>query len=258
MHNIAYSHTVSRPSIYEKYYYRYCLKHVVGIWGGILKGSGIFLEKRFDIFLFAVFSIVVIIFEMISHDVLTMDMIQGILSGNTSIYIILAIAIFLSRKYLMGMQDKNNNLERTLLTLSNELQRIRTEAEWRNDASSQAGSNRFSSTSHVFMGQCSEYTDEYETYWVEFTALFNNRRKKEGRSPTQLYNILSIETGLSASTLASFYRHQKSPRTTSMDKIIAWVEKEGNKKVVSFSDSSSSSSNRSNNGTIFNGGSSAK
>src|SRR4051794_13909208 len=59
-----------------------------------------------------------------------------------------------------------------------------------------AGSNRFSSTSHVSMGQCSEYTDAYDTYWVEFTALFNNRRKKEGRSPTQLYNILSIETGL--------------------------------------------------------------
>ncbi|CAB4438740.1 unnamed protein product [Rhizophagus irregularis] len=98
------------------------------------------------------------------------------------------------------------------------------------------------------MGQCSEYT----TYWVEFMALFNNRRKKEGRSPTQLYNILSIETGLSASTLANFYCHQKSPRTTSMDKIIAYVEKEGNKKVVSFSNSSSSSSNKSNNGTIFN------
>ena len=104
-----------------------------------------------------------------------------------------------------------------------------------------AGSNRFSSTSHVSMGQYSEYTDEYETYWVEFTALFNNRRKKEGRSPTQLYNILSIEIGLSASTLASFYRHQKIPRRTSMDKIIEWVEKEGNKKVVSFSNSSSSS-----------------
>ena len=90
-----------------------------------------------DIFLFAVFSIVVVIFEMLSRGVLTMDMIQGILSGNTSIYLFLAIAIFFSRKYLMGMQDKNNNLERTLLTLSNELQRIRTEAEWRNDASSQ-------------------------------------------------------------------------------------------------------------------------
>ncbi|CAG8648695.1 10222_t:CDS:2, partial [Dentiscutata erythropus] len=114
----------------------------------------------------------------------------------------------------------DNNLEKTILALSNELQRMRTEAEWRNETASQAGSNRFSSTSHVSMGYYSEYTDEYETYWVEFTALFNNRRKKEGRSPTQLFNILSIEIGLSASTLASFYRHQKSPRKTSIDKII--------------------------------------
>ncbi|CAG8496730.1 10658_t:CDS:2 [Gigaspora margarita] len=53
------------------------------------------------------------------------------------------------------------------------------------------------------MGYYSEYTDEYETYWVEFMALFNNRRKKEGCSPTQLYNILSIEIGFSASTLAT-------------------------------------------------------
>ena len=83
-----------------------------------------------------------------------------------------------------------------------------------------ARSNQFSSTSHVSMGQYSEYTDEYETYWVEFTALFNNRRKREARSPTQLYNILSIKIELSASTLASFYHHQKSPRRTSIDKII--------------------------------------
>ena len=33
------------------------------------------------------------------------------------------------------------------------------------------GSNRFSSTSHVSMGQYSEYTDEYETYWVKFIQL---------------------------------------------------------------------------------------
>ncbi|CAG8549778.1 16026_t:CDS:2 [Cetraspora pellucida] len=118
--------------------------------------------------------------------------------------------------------SRDNNLEKIILTLSNELQRMRTEAEWKNDTASQAGSNRFSSTSHVSMGHYSEYTEEYETYWVEFTALFNNRRKKESRSPTQMYNILSIEIGLSASTLASFYRHQKSPRTTSMDKIIEW------------------------------------
>ena len=112
-----------------------------------------------------------------------------------------------------------------------------------------ARSNRFSSTSHVSMGQYSKYMNEYEMYWVEFTALFNNRRKREARSPTQLYNILSIEIGLSASTLASFYRHQKSPRRTSMDKIIEWVEKEGNKKSVSFSDSSSSN-NSSGSGSI--------
>src|ERR1044072_6611592 len=117
-----------------------------------------------------------------------------------------------------------------------------------------AGSNRFSSTSHVSMGQYSEYTDEYETYWVEFTALFNNRKKREARSPTQLYNILSIEIGLSASTLASFYRHQKSPRRTSMDKIIEWVEKEGNKKSVSFSDSSSSNNSSSSGRGSISGG----
>ncbi|CAG8680898.1 43159_t:CDS:2, partial [Gigaspora margarita] len=91
--------------------------------------------------------------------------------------------------------SRDNNLEKTILSLSNELQRMRTEAEWRNDTTFQAGSNRFSSTSHVSMGYYFEYTDEYETYWVEFTALFNNRREKE-------------------------------------DKIIEWVEKEGNKKVV--------------------------
>ncbi|UZO04396.1 uncharacterized protein OCT59_024782 [Rhizophagus irregularis] len=98
---------------------------------------------------------------------------------------------------------------------------MRTEAEWRNDAISQG---------RVY-------------------GSFNNRRKREARSPTQLYNILSIEIGLSASTLASFYRHQKSPRRTSMDKIIEWVEKEGNKKSVSFSDNSSSK-NSSSSGSV--------
>ncbi|GES81249.1 hypothetical protein GLOIN_2v1510815 [Rhizophagus clarus] len=196
-----------------------------------------------DIFLIAVFGITIVFYEMLSRGVLTMEMIQSIFSGNVNIYIIVAIAIIFFRKYLMRSGD--NNLERTVLTLSNELQRMRTEAEWRNDTASQ-GSNRFSSTSHVSMGQYSEYTDEYETYWVD---LFNNRRKREGRSPTQMYNILSIEIGLSASTLASFYRHQKSPRRTSIDKIIEWVEKEGNKKSVSFSDSSSSN-NSSSSGSV--------
>ncbi len=112
-----------------------------------------------------------------------------------------------------------------------------------------AKSNRFSFTSYVFMGQYSEYTDEYETYWVEFIVLFNNKRKREDHSLMQLYNILSIKIGLSISTLASFYWYQKSPRRISIDKIIEWVKKKRNKKSVSFFDSSSSN-NSSNSGSI--------
>ncbi|RGB39140.1 hypothetical protein C1646_690492, partial [Rhizophagus diaphanus] len=85
-----------------------------------------------DIFLITVFSVTIVFYEMLSRDVLTMKMIQSIFSGNINIYIIFAIAIFFFRKYLMGSGD--NNLERTVLTLSNELQRMRTEAEWKNDA----------------------------------------------------------------------------------------------------------------------------
>ena len=57
---------------------------------------------------------------------------------------------------------------------------------------------------------------------MEFTALFNQRRRRERRSHTQLYNVISQEIHLSSATLASFYRHQKTPRTTSLDKIQEW------------------------------------
>ena len=80
-----------------------------------------------DIFLIAVFGITIVFYEMLSRGVLTMEMIQSIFSGNVNIYIIVAIAIIFFRKYLMRSGD--NNLERTVLTLSNELQRMHTEAE---------------------------------------------------------------------------------------------------------------------------------
>ena len=86
-----------------------------------------------DIFLIGIFGVTIVFYEMLTHCV--MEMIQGIFSGNINIYIIFAIAIFFFRKYLMGSRD--NNLERTLLTLSNELQKMCTEAEWRNDTASQ-------------------------------------------------------------------------------------------------------------------------
>ncbi|PKY51896.1 hypothetical protein RhiirA4_469199 [Rhizophagus irregularis] len=79
------------------------------------------------------------------------------------------------------------------------------ENEWRNDAISQVGSNRFSFASCATISQYSEYSEETEIYWVEFTAIFNQKRKKGNRSPIQMYNILSDEIGLSPGTLAGFY-----------------------------------------------------
>ncbi|CAG8451282.1 15325_t:CDS:2 [Cetraspora pellucida] len=64
-------------------------------------------------------------------------------NSDISLIILFGIVITFSE---MGSRD--NNLEKTILALSNELERMRTEVEWKNDTASQAGSNRFSSTSH--------------------------------------------------------------------------------------------------------------
>ena len=78
-------------------------------------------------------------------------------------------------------------------------------------------------------------------YWNEFVAIFDQKRKRGGRSPTQMYNILSGEIRLSPATLASFYRHQKVPRVTTMDILIPWIEREG-KRVVRFGGNNGSGS----------------
>jgi hypothetical protein len=79
-------------------------------------------------------------------------------------------------------------------------------------------SSRIKSISHA--STCSEYDDKTEMYWSEFMAIFDERRKKGKKSPTQMYNILSQEIGLSPSILASFYWHQRRPIQITMDKII--------------------------------------
>ncbi len=58
------------------------------------------------------------------------------------------------------------------------------------------------SHTHNFSGSPVRKYSKLEMYLVEFTAFFNQRRKK---TPTQLYNILSVEIDLSSSTLTSFY-----------------------------------------------------
>ncbi|RHZ77732.1 hypothetical protein Glove_174g71 [Diversispora epigaea] len=124
-------------------------------------------------------------------------------------------------------------LERDILYLKNEIKRMQTETEWRNHVSVRSYK--------------SEYSSEIETLWVEFTAIFNERRKREKRSPTKLCNVLSEEIDLSPSTLAKFYQRQKSPQRTSLDKIEARVEKENWKKDNSVIISGSSSNNNRNN-----------
>jgi hypothetical protein len=105
--------------------------------------------------------------------------------------------------------------------------------------------------SRIFTGHRSVYDDDTEMYWSEFVAIFDERRKKGKKSPTKMYNILSQEIGLSPATLASFYRHQRKPIQTSMDKIIPWLEREG-KRIVGFASSSSSSSSINNDDEISN------
>ncbi|RHZ71208.1 hypothetical protein Glove_261g95 [Diversispora epigaea] len=114
-----------------------------------------------------------------------------------------------------------------------------TKVEWRSEARSRG---------QAFITSFrSEYSTEIETLWVEFTVLFDERRKREKCSPTKIYNALSIEINLNSATLASFYRHQRAPQTTSLDKIEAWVEKENWKKDNSIIISGSSSSINRNN-----------
>ncbi|CAG8518287.1 14663_t:CDS:2 [Ambispora leptoticha] len=126
-------------------------------------------------------------------------------------------------------------LQQDILSLQNEINKMRTEAEWKSEARS---GGQASATSHR-----SEYTIQTETLWVEFIALFDERRKREKRSPTKMYNAISGEIGLSPATLASFYHHQKSSQITSLDKIGSWIEKEGKKKDTYFSSMGSSSNN---------------
>ncbi|CAJ0764952.1 10981_t:CDS:2, partial [Entrophospora sp. SA101] len=114
------------------------------------------------------------------------------------------------------------NIEKAILTLNNEISKMRTESEWKSETQTLG---RTSITSHR-----SEYSDGTEAIWVEFTYLFNERRKREGRSPATIYNVLSEEIRLGPATLSGFYRHQKKPHVTTLDKIEAWVDKEGKKK----------------------------
>ena len=81
-----------------------------------------------DMFLIVLFSIIIIIYEMLTQGVLTIEMLQGVFSGNAIIYIIFAVVIIFLRKYLSPAPAKSQiaKLEKTVLMINNEL----SDHEW--------------------------------------------------------------------------------------------------------------------------------
>jgi hypothetical protein len=68
---------------------------------------------------------------MTAQSILTMDMLQNIFLGNIVTYSFLAGALTFFHK---SQLRTNKELERTVLALNNEIQRMCTENEWKNDA----------------------------------------------------------------------------------------------------------------------------
>ena len=85
-----------------------------------------------DMFLIVLFSIVIIIYEMLTRGVLTIEMLQSIFSGNVIIYIFLVGVFLILRKYLSPAPAKSQvaKLEKTVLALNNEIQKMKGEVEW--------------------------------------------------------------------------------------------------------------------------------
>lgn len=183
-----------------------------------------------DIFLFVLFVSVIALRVYLKH--LNNDVIQNVFLKNVITYAVLAGTL----SYFCQPRT-NNELERTILAINNELQRMCTENNWKNNAISQgesqsaegvcmwfidcdllyvisdvysmppltAGSNQFSSVSHIFTGLHFVYDDDTEMYWSKYVAIFDQKRKKVKKSSMQMYYILSREIGLSPAILASFY-----------------------------------------------------
>ena len=94
-----------------------------------------------DIFLLVIFITVIVIYDLFNRDILTMEILHTIIPGNTIIYIIPAITFLYLRKNIMSPQIPSDpsikKLEKAILTLNNEINRMRTETEWKSEIRSQ-------------------------------------------------------------------------------------------------------------------------
>ncbi|CAJ0649996.1 1923_t:CDS:2 [Entrophospora sp. SA101] len=83
--------------------------------------------------------------------------------------------IFMRISYKQQSVDPaTKNIEKAILVLNNEISKMRTESEWKSETQSLGCA---SITSHRL-----EYSDGTEATWVEFTYLFDERRKREGQA----------------------------------------------------------------------------
>ena len=84
-----------------------------------------------DMFLIILFSIVIVIYEMLTRGVLTIEALQGIFARNVIMYIIFAGGVLFLRKYLSPtLTPQIAKLEKSILALNNEIQKIKGEIEW--------------------------------------------------------------------------------------------------------------------------------
>ena len=95
--------------------------------------------NRSDIFLFVTFIAVIAIYELFNRGILTTETLHTVIPGNGTMYIILIMAFIYIRK-IMPSDPSIQKLEKAILTLNNEINRMRTEIEWKSEIRSQGNS----------------------------------------------------------------------------------------------------------------------
>ena len=91
-----------------------------------------------DIFLFVIFIALIAIYELFNRGILNMKILHTITTGNTIIYTFLVVAFIYLRKNIMTPSDPSiKKLENAILILNNEINRMRTETEWKSEIRSQ-------------------------------------------------------------------------------------------------------------------------
>ncbi|CAH1770986.1 11123_t:CDS:2, partial [Entrophospora sp. SA101] len=131
-----------------------------------------------------------------------------------------------------SVDPATKNIEKAILALNNEISKMRTESEWKSETQS---------LEFILMSLTLQVAPLLQAIdrnihmklklpGLNLPTSLTKEEKEKGRSPATMYNVLSEEIRLGPATLSGFYHHQKKPHVTTLDKIEAWVDKEGKKK----------------------------